>query len=163
MSDLFFSIFRLAYLVLILIFLFSTVLLIRKDVYGSADGKKNSKHGSNSDLRKASASGASESAKIVDGALASLSVVSGPMQGAIFPIMSTEITIGRSKANSFQLLDEFASSKHVKIFTLNGKWYIQDLSSTNGTWLGDKQLIGESKLAFGTPFYIGDSKIILSR
>ena len=44
-----------------------------------------------------------------------------------------EYIIGRSPTNDIVIVDPYASRKHAKIFYRDGKWFIEDLGSTNGT------------------------------
>lgn len=60
--------------------------------------------------------------------------------GSIFPATETEIVIGRSPECGIRLTMPSISRKHAKIFQQDGNWWVQDLGSSFGTWLDDKQL-----------------------
>lgn len=83
--------------------------------------------------------------------------ISGKYQGGEFPIpMDSELIIGRSSDLEMVLAEEMVSRKHAKIITKNAKIVLQDLGSTNGTFVngeritiyplktGDRVLIGTS-------------------
>ncbi|MDR2799199.1 MAG: FHA domain-containing protein [Bifidobacteriaceae bacterium] len=65
-------------------------------------------------------------------------------EGNVFqaPIEQTDITIGRSEDNSIVLKDNFISAKHLKVLRDGKKVYVEDLSSTNGTFINGKQIFG---------------------
>ncbi len=86
-----------------------------------------------------------------------LRFISGKYQGGEFPIrMDREIVIGRSSELDMVLVEDMVSRKHAKIAATNGQVVIQDLGSTNGTFVngekikkvllkdGDRILIGTS-------------------
>src|SRR5205814_5656056 len=86
-----------------------------------------------------------------------LRFISGKYQGGEFPLrMDREIIIGRSSDLDMVLVEDMVSRKHAKIATTSGQVIIQDLGSTNGTFVngekikkvllkeGDRILIGTS-------------------
>jgi pSer/pThr/pTyr-binding forkhead associated (FHA) protein len=151
MADIFFSLLRIAYLAVIVIFVLSVVFLIRKDVYGKKESNENAKD-SYQDTPDTLAG---------PEILANLSILTGPMGGATYPIIKSDISIGRADTNSLQLIDDYISSKHARIFMDKEKWFIEDYGSTNGTWIEDKRVEGTEELPFYTSFFIGDSEIQL--
>ncbi|EHJ02292.1 MULTISPECIES: FHA domain-containing protein [unclassified Clostridium] len=67
-------------------------------------------------------------------------------EGAIIPIRS-DLTIGRKDNNSIVLGDQHVSGCHAKIIVRNDTLYLEDLNSTNGTYLNGNKLNGKAKLA----------------
>ena len=53
----------------------------------------------------------------------------------------TNISLGRSKESDLVIGDTLLSRKHARIIFKEEKWYIEDLKSSNGTWIGAKQII----------------------
>ncbi len=83
-------------------------------------------------------------------------------EGSIIPIRS-ELTIGRKEGNSIKLVDQHVSGNHAHIFIRNNKLYIEDLHSTNGTFLNGSRLNNKVQLSNKDEIKIGSSvfKIVL--
>jgi pSer/pThr/pTyr-binding forkhead associated (FHA) protein len=62
-------------------------------------------------------------------------VTEGARKGLEIELRGRELTIGRSEDSDLIVDDEFASTFHAKLVLLNGDWMLQDLNSTNGTYL----------------------------
>lgn len=71
------------------------------------------------------------------------------IDGQNYPLRYEQITIGRHSSCDIQLRDESISSRHAKIVMENGRYYIQDLKSTNKTYLNDKPVIRKMRLREG--------------
>jgi hypothetical protein len=67
-------------------------------------------------------------------------------------------TMGRSEDVDIRVEDQFASSAHARIFPRSGKLYIEDMGSTNGTYLNGDQLSRAQPLHDGDEIRIGDSE-----
>ena len=68
------------------------------------------------------------------------------------------LSIGRSGDADVQIEDRYASGLHARVFNRSGRFYIEDLNSTNGTLLNDATLNGEAELADGDVIRIGDTE-----
>ena len=90
-----------------------------------------------------------------------LRFISGKYQGGEFPLkMDREIIIGRSSDLDIVLVEDMVSRKHAKIYTHNGQVIIQDLGSTNGTFVNGEK-IKRVRLREGDRILIGTSIIKL--
>jgi hypothetical protein len=67
------------------------------------------------------------------------------------------LSIGRSKEADVQIDDRYASSIHARVFSREGRFYVEDMSSTNGTLLNGATLQGEAELIDGDTVQIGDT------
>lgn len=66
--------------------------------------------------------------------------------GSVVPVTST-ITLGRKDDNSIILNnDHFVSSYHAKIYVRNNEFYLEDLASTNGTYINEEKISGRVRL-----------------
>ena len=71
-----------------------------------------------------------------------LVIVDGQNAGMTFPLPPS-CTIGRAPDNSIVVPDQFISSHHARIYkSKKGEWVLEDLGSTNGTYLDEKQIAG---------------------
>lgn len=71
-------------------------------------------------------------------------------------------TLGRGDVE-IQLEDPFASSRHARILRQGGVLVLEDLGSTNGTYLNDEPLRGPAPLHVGDRIRIGDSQFVVSK
>ena len=73
---------------------------------------------------------------------------------------NTEFTIGR--LGTLVIGDEFASGHHARCFIAHGLWFIEDLGSTNGTWLNGRRFHSPQRLKKGDKVRIGHTIIAVS-
>jgi len=66
---------------------------------------------------------------------ATLVVIDGPLQGLEMVLDRKEIRIGRAPNNEFVIEDDYASSQHARLQRNDEGWILQDLNSTNGTYV----------------------------
>lgn len=86
-----------------------------------------------------------------------LRFISGKYQGGEFPIrMNREIIIGRSSDLDMVLVEDMVSRRHAKITSTDAEVYIQDLGSTNGTFVNGEK-ISRSRLNEGDRILVGTS------
>jgi len=77
-------------------------------------------------------------------------------QGERFDLIGG-LSIGRSKEADVRIDDRYASSIHARVFSREGRFYVEDMSSTNGTLLNGATLHGEADLIDGDTIQIGDT------
>ncbi len=71
------------------------------------------------------------------------------------------LSIGRSKDSDVQIEDRYASSLHARVFSREGRFFVEDMNSTNGTLLNGAELEGEADLIDGDTIQIGDTEFRL--
>jgi pSer/pThr/pTyr-binding forkhead associated (FHA) protein len=93
-----------------------------------------------------------------------LRVVDPPQRrGRVFEL-GEEVTVGRSPGCAVPLDDDtFASSIHARVFRRSGELWIEDLGSTNGTWLNDERLEVPVRLRRGDRVKIGSTILEVAR
>ena len=91
------------------------------------------------------------------GAQYRLVVRQGPIPGQIFELNRNEISIGRDISNDFVINDAEVSRKHAKLTLEGDRYKIEDLNSTNGTYIDGQRLIGPHVLAIGEIIMFGDN------
>ncbi|MFT2817381.1 FHA domain-containing protein [Leifsonia sp. A12D58] len=92
-----------------------------------------------------------------------LVITSGPKAGTEFPLGSDSITIGRSSDSSLVIRDDYTSTHHARLMLWNGEWMIQDLDSTNGTFLNGVRVAVPTPVPLNTPVKIGATSFELRR
>lgn len=76
--------------------------------------------------------------------------------GAIIPVNDT-LTLGRRDNNSLVLEDQFVSSYHAKMYLKNNEFFIEDLESTNGTFVNNSKIKGKIKLKVNDKIRLGST------
>lgn len=90
-----------------------------------------------------------------------LIVTAGSLLGTRLPLSGSSVLIGRAPGATLQVSDDFASSRHARIFQQSGVWFLEDLGSTNGTFVSGQRVTGPVPLEVGTAVQIGQSMIEL--
>ena len=83
-------------------------------------------------------------------AAAHLAIISGSLKGTTVPLGAAPVLIGRASTCTVVIEDDFLSARHCRIFPQEGRWFVEDLGSTNGTFLGNQ------KVDDPVPFSIGE-------
>jgi pSer/pThr/pTyr-binding forkhead associated (FHA) protein len=73
------------------------------------------------------------------------------------------LQVGRAEACQIRLPDTYASSFHARIYNRDGSWYIEDLGSTNGTYLNHRRITAPAELRAGDKVKIGKTTLDLRR
>ena len=155
MSELLVTILRLGYLALLWIFVLGAMSVLRRDIYGTRIFARGSVHPSKS------AAAPPRQQPRQRGVPTRMHVTGGRMSGTTMALGSTSITVGRDPSCTLVLDDSYASTRHARIFPEGGSWYVEDLGSTNGTYLGSERLYGTAALPAGVPVRIGQTVIEL--
>ncbi|TFD17231.1 MULTISPECIES: FHA domain-containing protein [unclassified Cryobacterium] len=92
-----------------------------------------------------------------------LVITSGPKAGTEFPLTGESITIGRSGDSSLVIRDDYTSTHHARLMLWHDEWMIQDLDSTNGTFLAGNRLAVPTPVPLNTPVKIGATSFELRR
>ena len=72
-------------------------------------------------------------------------------------------SLGRDVNNSIVVEDEFVSATHAALTYRGRAWYVEDLGSTNGTFVNGSPVDGLSPIAFGDEVQIGQVRLRLER
>jgi len=77
--------------------------------------------------------------------------------------LATNTVIGRGAECELRLDDTFVSQEHARIFARNGSWYVEDLGSTNGTFVNEQRLAAPAMLTSGDRIRVGTTVLELGR
>jgi pSer/pThr/pTyr-binding forkhead associated (FHA) protein len=71
--------------------------------------------------------------------------------------------VGRASDNTIVLEDDYASGHHARFFGQDGQWYVEDLGSTNGTYLGTQRITQPAPIGLGAQVRIGKTILELRK
>lgn len=97
----------------------------------------------------------------VPGQPTQLLVTEGGLTGTRIGLTGAPVLIGRANDSTLVLEDDYASTRHARISLQDGLWVVEDLGSTNGTYLGQRKLDGPVPMEIGVPLRIGKTALEL--
>ncbi|SOD70833.1 FHA domain-containing protein [Jatrophihabitans sp. GAS493] len=90
-----------------------------------------------------------------------LVVTAGGLAGTRIGLTGAPVLIGRANDSTLVLTDDYASTRHARISQQDGVWFVEDLGSTNGTYLGARRIEAPSPIEVGVPVRIGKTVLEL--
>jgi pSer/pThr/pTyr-binding forkhead associated (FHA) protein len=141
---------RAGFLALLWIFVLFSLRVVRSDLYGAAGLRALVSGGGRSTARGGRARAARQ-----------LLVIQGPLTGTRISLDSRPILVGRADDSTLVLDDDYASTRHARIAQQGDDWYVEDLGSTNGTYLDRAKVTGPTRVPLGVPIRIGKTVIEL--
>lgn len=86
---------------------------------------------------------------------------SGPTPGVTFPLEGDQLIIGRDSSNGVAINDAEISRKHSRLSFQGGKYVLEDLGSTNGTFVNGQRLAGPVVLKAGDVVSLGEQIVLM--
>ena len=151
MAEIVLQAFRFGFLLLLWLFIFAAFRVVRADLFGGRAGRVTSVP------PRAAAAGRKRGSK----GPKHLVVTAGPLSGTRITLGEQAILIGRADDSTLVLTDDFASSRHARLTNRGGQWYVEDLGSTNGTYLDQQRVQGPLLVGPGQPIRIGQTVLEL--
>lgn len=158
MSELGLTFARLAFLAMLWAFVLFTVLALRRDLRQPAQARPVGKAYHPPRPPKPTRSARPTKVKGTK-----LVVVEGSLSGTVIPLGSEQVTIGRAPDSTLVIEDDYASSRHARVYPSEGTWVIEDLGSTNGTWIDRTRITSPTVLPIGTGVRIGRTTLELRK
>ncbi|TSD99218.1 FHA domain-containing protein [Skermania sp. ID1734] len=90
-----------------------------------------------------------------------LVVTQGSLAGTRISLGTQPVLIGRADDSTLVLTDDYASTRHARISPRGSDWYVEDLGSTNGTYLDRSKVTTAVRVPLGTPVRVGKTVIEL--
>ena len=91
-------------------------------------------------------------------------LVQGPGDGRPRTVrLAASMTVGRAPECELRLEDTYASQQHARLFAKNESWFVEDLGSTNGTFVNDQKLAAPAMLQPGDKVRVGQTILELRR
>ncbi|MFJ4920458.1 FHA domain-containing protein [Streptomyces sp. NPDC088725] len=171
MSELTLTVMRLGFLAVLWLFVIVAVQVIRSDLFGTRVTQRGSRRSGDSrppQARQAAAPPAQRQqqggGRQRRGAPTKLVVSEGILTGTTVALQGQTITLGRAHDSTIVLDDDYASSRHARIYPdRDGQWIVEDLGSTNGTYLDRTRLTTPTPIPLGAPIRIGKTVIELRK
>jgi pSer/pThr/pTyr-binding forkhead associated (FHA) protein len=160
MNELTLTLIRVAFLAVLWLFVIAAIGVVRTDLSGNSGGR------SRAARRQAQAPRAAKPAKpqrARRGQPHVLVVTAGALKGTTINLSEQQITLGRANDATLVLNDDYASSRHARIFPQDGQWIVEDLGSTNGTYLDRQKVTRPTPVPSGVPIRIGKTVLELRR
>ncbi len=171
MSQLSITLLRIGFLVLLWAMVLSAIAVLRADLYGTrvtARGKgRRSRRQDDARAEKMAAPSRAAtgiragSISTKDPAVAHLAVTGGPLKGTTIPLGAAPVLVGRASTCTLVIDDDYCSAKHCRIYPENGSWLVEDLGSTNGTYLGNQRVTDPVPFREGDVIRIGATALEL--
>ncbi len=166
MSELVLLLLRNGDLVLMWFFVFGVVYSLRADLFGVRVRKLPAEAAAGTPAPAPAAAPAAPAAKPASSRPSTgpatvatakrLVITSGPKAGLELPLGADSLTIGRSSESALVIRDDYTSSHHARLMLRGDSWAIQDLDSTNGTFVAGQRVSGSPvNLSLGTPIKVG--------
>jgi pSer/pThr/pTyr-binding forkhead associated (FHA) protein len=161
MPELVLAVVRIAIVVLLWLFVLATVRVIRTDIYGSRAGRRPGPAPARP-APKASRPSKQPKQRRRD-VPQRLVVTEGSLTGTSIALRATPVTIGRANDSTLVLADDYASNHHARLVPRDGDWYVEDMGSTNGTYLDRNKVTGPTPVPLGVAIRIGKTVMELRR
>ena len=153
---------RIGFLVVLWLFVIAAVGVVRTDMFGPGSQRRRR----SATPRAAPARQPQPKAKPARpgrSAPQQLLVTAGALAGTSLGLTDQQITIGRADDATLVLSDDYASTRHARLFPQDGQWLVEDLGSTNGTYLDRQRVTQPTPVAVGVPIRIGKTVLELRR
>jgi len=157
MSELALTLMRLGFLVLLWIAVFAALGVLRRDLAAPREARgvavapstpvapsSSSRRGRRSAGRK-------------------LTVIEGELKGTAVPLGTSVITIGRAPDSTIVLRDDYVSTRHARLYPSGSDWVVEDLGSTNGTWVNKTRVTTPTVLEPGSDLRIGRTSMRIGK
>jgi pSer/pThr/pTyr-binding forkhead associated (FHA) protein len=158
MNALTLTLIRLAFLAVLWLFVIAAVGVVRTDLFGASTSARKQRRQPRSRPAKPP-----RSQRAGRGEPQRLLVTAGALAGTSLGLTEQQITIGRANDATLVLNDDYASSRHARLFPQDGQWIVEDLGSTNGTYLDRQKVTQPTPVPAGVPIRIGKTVLELRR
>lgn len=172
MSELTLTVMRLGFLAVLWLFVIVAVQVIRSDLFGTRVTQRGARRDASRPQPAAARQqtapppqrGQQGGGRRGRNAPSKLVVTEGTLTGTTVALQGQTITLGRAHDSTIVLDDDYASSRHARIYPdRDGQWIVEDLGSTNGTYLDRSRLTTPTPVPLGAPIRIGKTVIELRK
>ena len=168
MTEFALTLLRLAFLGALWLFIIITVIALRRDLMQPREARPATSSRPAKAPRPAKPAKPAKVAKAAKPAKhakagPALVVTEGPLAQTVIPLGTAQITLGRAPDSTLVIDDDYASSRHARLYPGDDGWIVEDLGSTNGTWIDRTRITSPTVLPPGVPLRIGRTTLQLKR
>jgi pSer/pThr/pTyr-binding forkhead associated (FHA) protein len=155
-SELTLFLIKISYLAILWIFVLSAISVVRSDMFGARLPQG---------AREAAAPKPKRQPKQKPrrGTPTHVLVVDGANKGERADLAAAPILIGRGSDAAIRLDDDYVSTRHARIANSADQWFVEDLGSTNGTYIGTARITQPTTVTLGTQVRIGKTVLELRK
>ena len=146
---------RIGFLLLLWLFVYAVIRTLRADI-ASAGGSRLARY-TRGDKRDRS------SARTARGSARYLVVTQGALANTRITLGTQPVLLGRADDSTLVLTDDYASERHARLSRRGDDWYVEDLGSTNGTYIGTVRITQPTTITLGTQVRIGKTILELRK
>ncbi len=163
MQELTLVLIRFAYLAILWVFVLGAISVIRSDMFGAradtapSTGRRDKRAAAKQSKQSRKAS------KPARGTPSQVVIVDGPSAGFSVSLDDVPILIGRGPDAGIRLDDDYVSTRHARIGRSEDTWYVEDLGSTNGTYIGTHRLTQATAIQLGSKVRVGKTTLELKK
>jgi pSer/pThr/pTyr-binding forkhead associated (FHA) protein len=164
MNQLTLDLIKLAFLAVLWLFVIAAVGVVRTDLFDQpASPRAQRRAARQSRQNQPSPARPPRPARHSRAAPRTLLVTGGSLAGTVITLGEQQITIGRAADATLVLTDDYASTRHARLFPQNGEWVVEDLGSTNGTYLDRQKVTAPTPVPIGVPVRVGKTVLELRK
>jgi len=161
MNALTLTLIKLAFLAVLWLFVIAAVGVVRTDLFGPA--RRRARRAKPPRPAPPPAPPRKSTPRYSRSAPHQMVVTAGNLAGTAIDLADSQITIGRADDATLVLTDDYASTRHARLFPQDGQWLVEDLGSTNGTYLDRQKVTAPTPVPVGVPIRIGKTVLELRR
>jgi hypothetical protein len=154
---------RIGFLAVLWLFVIAAVGVIRTDLFGHVSSRARRRPSSAPQQPKPPRAAPARPPRPSRATPQQLFVTAGALAGTSLGLTDQQITIGRAGDATLVLNDDYASTRHARLFPQDGQWLVEDLGSTNGTYLDRQKVTEPTPVPVGVPIRIGKTVLELRR
>ncbi len=156
MSELTLVLIRFAYLAILWIFVLAAISVVRSDMFGARIAPQERR-------ARGARPARAKPAKPRKGTPSQVAILEGANHGETVQLAEAPLLIGRGPDAQIRLDDDYVSTRHARIASSGDQWYVEDLGSTNGTYVGTSRITQPTALQLGTQVRIGKTILELRK
>jgi len=156
MSELTLFLIKISYLAILWIFVLSAISVVRSDMFGARMPTSAREAAAPKTRRQ-------PKQKTRKGSPTHVLVVDGANKGDRAELAQAPILIGRGADAAIRLDDDYVSTRHARIAASGDQWFVEDLGSTNGTYLGSQRITSPVPIGLGIAVRLGKTIVELQK
>ena len=160
MSELTLTLIKLGFLALLWMFVLAVLSVIRSDLFGA---KVDSRAPAPVMPQGGRTPKPVKPGKKKKGQPGSVTIADGPQAGVGATLSAEPVVIGRGSDCQIRLDDDYSSTRHARLFQSEGEWWVEDLGSTNGTYLDGQRVTRPVPAEIGGSIRIGRTTLNIAK